>query len=85
MFVEKDRRHEERERRSATSRWLLLGIIFFSLLALGVFGGIGYVVWNHIKYAQNEEEPNRLDQDYLRKLVKQVNDNPNSTWKVGAL
>lgn len=94
MFVEKDHRRDERNRPASSSRWILIGILFFSVLgkasvlftslsysAVAVFGGIGYIVWSQMK-GQNEEEPNRLDQDYLRKLVKQVNENQNSTWKV---
>nr|CDJ96729.1 Peptidase C1A domain containing protein [Haemonchus contortus] len=76
---EKDRRVLNTEqKRSRRNRRLLMVAVVLSLLGVVILVMAGFL---YIRSAAAEEEWKRNSDEYLRKLVNQVNDNPNLLWK----
>ncbi|WKX90345.1 hypothetical protein Q1695_009297 [Nippostrongylus brasiliensis] len=76
---EKQRR-EAGDRQSQAKRNRRLLLLAVGLCLLGALILIVATIL-YLRSAAAEEEWRRSSDEYLRKLVQQVNDNPNSTWK----
>lgn len=76
---EKERRDASSDQtRSIRNRRLLILAIALSLLGVLILIVVGFL---YIRSAATEDDWRRSSDEYLRKLVQQVNDNPSSTWK----
>ncbi|PIO76987.1 hypothetical protein TELCIR_00935 [Teladorsagia circumcincta] len=66
------------QKRSRRNRGLLIAAIALSLLGVLILIMAAFL---YLRSAAAEEEWKRSSDEYLRKLVQQVNDNPNLLWK----
>ncbi|KAK6054379.1 hypothetical protein COOONC_08115 [Cooperia oncophora] len=78
-MLDKERRGLSTEqKRCQRNRRLLVVAIALSLLGVVILIMAGFL---YLRSAAAEEELKRSSDEYLRKLVQQVNDNPNLLWK----
>ncbi|PAV85506.1 hypothetical protein WR25_09873 [Diploscapter pachys] len=83
MMYQKDDRFDVRPQSSSSRRkcgWTVCIVVgLLALIGLAIFlGWAGVMLYKHYVSDVNDKREN---DDYLRKLVRQVNDSPETTWK----